>query len=79
MKKGNVDKGFEINYYNLSYRRKFIRTLWMIPFMILTICLMVWMGAPLFITIPVAVIFAVTGFIQAFHNYKKWQEETDKK
>ena len=24
---GKVDKGLEINYWNLSYRRKFIRTL----------------------------------------------------
>lgn len=79
MRNNKVDKGFEINYYNLSYRRKFIRTLWMIPFMILTLCLVVWIGTPLFITLPVAVIFAVTGFIQAFHNYKKWREETDNK
>ena len=79
MKNNKIDKGFEINYYNLSYRRKFIRTLWMIPFMILALSLMVLIGTPLFITIPVAVIFAVTGFIQAFHNYKKWKDETDKK
>ena len=26
-----VDKGFELIYWKLSYRRKFIRTLWLIP------------------------------------------------
>ena len=29
-----VDKGFELVYWKLSYRRKFIRTLWTIPWMI---------------------------------------------
>ena len=24
----NVDKGFELIYFNLSHRRKFIRTIW---------------------------------------------------
>ena len=27
-----VDKGIELCYWKLSYRRKFIRTLWIIPF-----------------------------------------------
>ena len=31
MKKDKVDKGFELLYDNLSYRRKFIRTIWLIP------------------------------------------------
>ena len=31
MKKEKVDKDFELLYENLSYRRKFIRTLWLIP------------------------------------------------
>ena len=26
---GGIDQGFCINYWRLSYRRKFIRTLWM--------------------------------------------------
>ena len=30
MKKDKVDKGFELFYDNLSYRRKFIRTIWLI-------------------------------------------------
>lgn len=29
---GKVDEGFEFVYYNLSYRRKMIRTLWLLPF-----------------------------------------------
>ena len=29
MNKEKVDKGFELIYYRLSYRRRFIRTLWL--------------------------------------------------
>ncbi len=31
MKKDKVDKGFELFYNNLSYRRRLIRTLWLFP------------------------------------------------
>lgn len=71
-----VDKGFELNYYKLSYRRRFIRTLWLIPWMIIALCCMHWLGAPTFIIVLVAVIFVIGDFIQALHNYKKWKEET---
>ena len=79
MKKEKVDKGFELNYNNLSYRRKFIRTLWMILWAILLLCFMRWAGVALFILLPLSVIFAVVGFIQALQNYKNWKEEIDKK
>ena len=77
MKKEKVDKGFEMIYYNLSYRRRFIRTLGVIPWMLLVLCWLWWLGTSMFITIPVAVIFAISVYIQALHNYKKWKEETD--
>ncbi len=32
-----IDTGIELCYWKLSYRRKFIRTLWMIPLSIITI------------------------------------------
>ena len=31
MKNNKVDKGFELRYWKLSHRRKFIRGLWMLP------------------------------------------------
>lgn len=74
MKEKKVDKGFELNYYNLSYRRRFIRTLWMIPWMILALCLLDWIGVSIYILLLVAVIFVVVGFIQALQNYKKWKD-----
>lgn len=77
MNKGKVDKGFELIYYRLSYRRRFIRTLWLIPWMIIALCWLRWLGASIFIVVPLAVIFAIIDFIQALHNYKKWKEETE--
>ena len=35
--KVKVDKGFEINYYKLTYRRKFIRTLWLFPLLLVSL------------------------------------------
>jgi len=32
-----IDKGFQLSYWKLSYRRKFMRTLWTIPFSIAVI------------------------------------------
>lgn len=75
MKEQKVDKGFELQYYKLSYRRRFIRTLWLIPWMFLALFLMNWVGANVYILVAVAIIFAITGYIQARHNYKKWKEE----
>lgn len=77
MKKEKVDKGFELLYYNLSYRRRFIRTLWLIPWMILGLCGLYWLDTPIFILVLIAVIFAITDAIQALYNYKKWKEETE--
>ena len=34
-----IDKGFELDYWKLSYRRKFIRTLWLIPLGIIAVML----------------------------------------
>lgn len=73
-----VDKGFELFYFNLSHRRKFIRTLWMIPWMIIVLVFLYWKRVSMFILIPVTLLFAITEYIQAAYNYKKWKEETNK-
>lgn len=77
MKKENVDKGFELGYYILSYRRRFIRSLWLIPWCILALWLLHWVGASNFVVILVAIIFSVTAYLQARYNYKKWKEEEE--
>ena len=75
MKKEKIDKGFELAYYNLSYRRRFIRTLWLIPWAILALFGLHWRGASTFILVLIAILFAFVFFIQALHNYKKWKEK----
>lgn len=74
-----VDKGFELGYHNLSYRRKFIRTLWMIPLVIVALYLMHKMGYPSDKVLLWAVVSAVIIPLQSRVNYKKWKEETESK
>ena len=61
-----VDKGFELVYWKLSYRRKFIRTLWMIPWTIVALIFIQIVGKNYKYTILP---------IQAIYNYKKWMKE----
>ena len=64
-----IDEGFCFLYFRLSYRRKFIRTLWVLPI------------APviLFLPLPKAswwfAAVLVTGLLQAGYNFIKWQAE----
>lgn len=77
MKNKKVDKGLEFRYYKLSYRRRFIRTLWLIPWMLLVLYLMHWLGVSISILVLTTVIFIITAFTQVLYNYKKWKEETE--
>ena len=70
-----VDKGIMICYWQLSYRRKFIRTLWMIPIAVVVIFGFYYKFRSLLWTCLIVAIFIVAIFVQAFYNYKKWQEE----
>lgn len=74
-KKEKVDKGFVFAYWRLSYRRKFIRTLWMIPVDILVV-----IGIHLLLKSPAATAFVaavavVSLVVQAVYTYRKWKEE----
>lgn len=70
-----IDKGFELAYYKLSYRRRLIRTLWMIPWAILVLGLLYWWSGSIGSVILVAIIFGLIGCVQVTYNYKKWKEE----
>ena len=66
-----VDEGFELSYAALSYRRKFYRTLWLLP--LTPIALFVnWLGLPGIFWFVVALAVFVA---QAAHNYTKWKSE----
>ena len=74
-----VDKGFELVYWKLSYRRKFIRTLWMIPGTIVSLIFIQIVGKnykyTILYTILAGIIYLVILPIQAIYNYKKWMKE----
>lgn len=71
-----VDKGVEFCYWKLSYRRKLIRTLWMIPVLIM-INIAFYKAFPAYSYARIiGVILFLPVFIQAAYNYKKWKNET---
>ena len=72
-----IDKGFCILYSNLSDRRKFIRTLWMMP--LVAIMFLVsrdsrLLGIPRDIWIGAALLSAI---FQAFYTYRKWKAKNN--
>lgn len=79
MNEKKVDKGFELRYKKLSYRRRFIRTLWMIPLMILALCFSYWAGVSIYVLIPTTILFFVADFLQAYNNYKLWKKSGKRK
>ena len=70
----NVDKGFELSYFNLSYRRKFIRTLWVLPFLLLAICMIWFNGDNIIHNIVITIFIIVMVLIQLIYNYLKYKK-----
>ncbi len=69
-----VDKGFVLNYWRLSYRRKFIRTLWMIPVCICTIVLL-WIHSSTTFAMVCTGILVLLEIIQLAYTFSKWKSE----
>ncbi|PLR70826.1 hypothetical protein [Bacillus sp. UMB0728] len=70
------DKGFVLSYYQLSHRRKVIRTLWELPFIILLLTLMFYLTEleTIYKLSLSALLFFV--FIGQFcYNYYKWKQQ----
>ena len=73
--KNKVDKGFELVYLNLSYRRRFIRTLWQTPFIFLIIGFLVMAGDKILFN-RIAPILLVIGYLcQLIYNYIRWKND----
>ena len=70
-----VDKGFQLIYWKLSYRRKFIRTLWTIPIFIISIGIIVFLGNGIFISRIMPIIFIIIFILQIIYNYTMWKKE----
>lgn len=71
------DKGFELFYYNLSNRRKFIRTLWLFPFMVLAAWLVYWRFSNVIATIVVSIVMLAVWIGQAVVTYRNWKKEEE--
>ncbi|PYZ96739.1 ATPase [Alteribacter lacisalsi] len=74
--KQKVDKGFKANYYRLSYRRKMIRTLWLLPTLPIIYLMVVYvleygMGAAITLTAAAAILWTV----QLAYNYLQYKKE----
>ncbi|WP_133017121.1 hypothetical protein [Clostridium cuniculi] len=73
--KNKVDKGFELAYWNLSYRRKFIRNLWQGPLCFLLIVFTILMGDDVFINRIVPILLVVFYIWQLIYTYIKWRND----
>ncbi|MDE5540119.1 MAG: hypothetical protein K2J20_06495 [Bacilli bacterium] len=76
MKKDNVDKGFELFYDNLSYRRKFIRTLWLIPIGIVVGIIISYVS--IITSLFYWLLFIIVTIKQLKNNYIMWKKDTNK-
>ncbi len=74
-----IDKGFSFSYWNLSYRRKFIRTLWMTPFIVFISVLFCYNDIPIFTKVLIIAFLIIVDVIQLLYNYKQYQKEKAEK
>ncbi|SCJ02841.1 Uncharacterised protein [uncultured Clostridium sp.] len=69
-----VDKGFQLNYWKLSYRRRFVRNLWLLPSFIVLTVFIFWNGDKTFINRIIPIILLVIGIFELIYNYNKWKK-----
>lgn len=70
------DKGFILSYYQLSHRRKVIRTLWELPFLIFLLTLMFFFTDIETIYMLSLSALLILLFIGQFcYNYYKWKQK----
>ncbi|EPD53307.1 hypothetical protein HMPREF1210_01038 [Paenisporosarcina sp. HGH0030] len=72
MKNGR-DGGF--NYWKLNYRKKFIRTLWMIPVVIFLSIQLFVLDIQSNFSVFLLVLLIVTLIVQLIYTYFKWKSE----
>lgn len=70
-----IDKGFSLSYWKLSYRRKFIRTLWMLPVCLIALVLIYLLDPAATSVLGILVIALIASVIQLVYNYVKWKAE----
>ena len=73
--KPKVDQGFKFTYFGLSYRRKFWRTIYTLPLLVVYIVLMYFLLGMDALFIGFVIFAGIVFIVQAYYNYVKWQEE----
>lgn len=70
------DKGFELLSNNLSYRRRFIRTLWLIPIGIAVGIVITYIS--IIVSIFYWIWFIIATIKQLKDNYTMWKNQTNR-
>ena len=69
------DNGFVLNYYKLSYRRKMIRTLWMLPLVAITlIAIYLFTDLNTIEKFVILMDILIVLLIQFGYNFIKWKK-----
>lgn len=69
-----TDKGFQLNYWKLSYRRRFVRNLWLLPLFVVLTVFMFWSGDKIFINRIIPILLLAIGVLELIYNYSKWKK-----
>lgn len=70
-----IDRGFVVCFWKLSYRRKFIRTLWLLPIIVIEIYYIHIIFESYLLTVFIGVILSILFVVQSAYYYKKWKAE----
>ncbi|MFC4620194.1 hypothetical protein ACFO4N_15895 [Camelliibacillus cellulosilyticus] len=73
-----IDKGRAFFYWHLSYKRRFIRGLWMVPFAVLVIALILffpWTSVTLMRRSLITLLLAAVYVGELIYDYIKWKSE----
>lgn len=73
--KEKVDKGFKVNFFRLSYRRRIIRDLIGIPFAVIMLFLLYYFEfVPFDIFLIILSIVAIIYVFEVGYNYRMWKK-----
>ncbi len=69
-----VDKGFHLNYWKLSYRRRFVRNLWMLPLLMAITGMLITREDSALTCRIISIILLVSSVFELIYNYLKWKK-----
>src|SRR5690625_2650187 len=74
--KPKVDKGFKVNYFSLSYRRKMIRSLTTLPVIAVSLFVIYFLTDwSMFVNILFGLFFVLLYLCQIIYNFFMWRKE----